>query len=532
MSKNIKIRELDGVADKRNKRRTAINTSSIGIGQTVYVQKSGEAASQMIQAYAGTRYDAAGNPIVHHGRSLAGISEYNVHPDYESSTLRQQAGFSAELIHEARENKGNIMDGAPYRTRTTDGLGRINDPKYDFYEVDADGNILEGTGTQMKFYGVTGDGHYKVIDKLAKDISWDRYATEILIPSDQYEGAVQYADQQARNFYQQAERLRVLGKTAEADKMETLAKRYEQAKTRIAKSDLTAQEALEARVNPERFTASEVFNDSVSAGWHGAKCSMMIAGAITLTQNAVAVIRGDKDLGDAVLDTAGTTARAGAVGFTVGSVGTTVKALMHTSKNELIRHLGTTSAPAMLVTGVLDIAGCLTSFAKGEINSQELFERLGERGTCYIGSGIGASIGGTVGLLAGPAGAVVGGVIGGIASYAVCSALYNSALGVLKDAKIADERRSYLESLCAEASRNMAIYRQILTEYGTRELHKQSEAFVRFFAQIDNSIAAKDIDNFYRSFDALEDTFGLHTQFQSFAEFDDFMRDKSARLVL
>ncbi len=61
----------------------------------------------------------------------------------------------------------------------TDDIGRVNDPLYDTVIIDCDGNIVEGSGTQLKFVGAAEkdpSGKYtakRVVDylKIVKEIS-------------------------------------------------------------------------------------------------------------------------------------------------------------------------------------------------------------------------------------------------------------------------------------------------------------------------------------------------------------------------
>ena len=156
-----------------------INTTTIGVIQKELNQIYGEATSQIVQAYKGIRVDKFGDEIIHKGRSLKEINNYKINPKYESQNIKQQSGFSAELIEEARQNKEAILSGDKIRTRTTDGVGKTNDTQYDHIKIDENGNIIENTGTQMKFLKVSitknGEKKYDVIDKLANNKEWNRY---------------------------------------------------------------------------------------------------------------------------------------------------------------------------------------------------------------------------------------------------------------------------------------------------------------------------------------------------------------------
>lgn len=506
-------------------------TTAIGIGQTVHVLRSGEAASQIIQAYTGKVYDSVGNEIITKKRSLDTISKYKINPDYAENNYKQQAGFSAEQIEEARRNKEAILSGSATRTRTSDDIGKVNDQVNDLVLVDSNGNIISGSGTQVKFYGIDTNGRYKVVDNLANNEDWDRYES-VLIPKDQYEGALEYADKMIEKHQKNADILMQRGKIDQANKERYKADRYKKAKSRLKQSKVTSDEAMQARKNPKEFVAKETAGDCISAGMQSMKYAAIIGGVIAIAQNTVAVLNDEKDLEDAALDAINTTADSAFSGFFVGTAATALKTCMHVSKNEIVRRLGTTSAPTAIITGMIDVTKSVTSFARGEIDSLELFEQLGEKGVCSIASGIGAGIGGSIGSIVGPAGTIVGGIVGGMVSYAVSSAIYKSAISIINDARYARNQRIEIEMLCNQAVESMHIYRDILDRYSKQRTKEIQLSFDMFFTNMDKCAGISSIDDAFKEFNSLDNAFGFLTKFKTFKEFDDFMLDKDSVLAL
>lgn len=496
------------------------------------VQRNGEAASQIGQAYIGRRFDSKGNEIIYHGRNLKQISEYKVNPEYHDQNIKQQSGFSAELINEARKNEEAIKSGSDFRVRTTDGVGRTNDTQYDLISITQDGKEIPSESVQMKFLGVTKDGKYNVIERIVKDSSWDRYDTVIEIPSDQYDGAVKYALDQAEKLKVQAEKLNELGKTEQALKINEQAQKYENSVKRIRKSKLTAQEAIEARVDPLKFTVKETARSCINGGIEMMSASALVAGAVSIAGNTISVFKGDKDPEIAAAAVAKDIVTAGASGFVVGTASTGIKAAMHTAGNEVIRKIGTTNAPIMIVTGVIDISKSLKRFACGEIDTLELFNELGQKGVCAVSSSVGLSIGTVGGAIISKMGAAIGGVVGGMAGYAVAAALYDSVVNVLKEEKISSDRRKYLDELSAETQRQMSEYREMIRIQGDIRLKEYQFCFDRFFNDIDQAIISKDPDDSISAFCRLNSDLGIKSEFNSFKELDDFMSDDKSVLVL
>lgn len=241
---------------KKATKNNPINTVTVGYGQSDIVQTHGEAASQIIQAYKGKRYDRLGNKLMHKGRSLAKISSYKINPDYVDINIKQQAGFSAELLEESTRNHDAILRGSNIRRRTTDGIGKTNDTKYDLIDIDQDGNI--SNPSQMKFLGINSKGQYSIIEKLANNKSWDRYDQPIDIPKDQYDAARKYAEEQAEKYAHQADQLRAQGNLEKASSCDERAERYRNAGKRIRACSVTEEDALLARTNPKKYVAQAI----------------------------------------------------------------------------------------------------------------------------------------------------------------------------------------------------------------------------------------------------------------------------------
>ena len=85
-------------------------------------------------------------------------------PNNPEISIKQQAGFSAEVKTQARESAEKIIAGEEKRiTRTDDmtkqsdgrghAIGGKNEQLYDIAEVDVNGIYVEGTGRQLKFVG-------------------------------------------------------------------------------------------------------------------------------------------------------------------------------------------------------------------------------------------------------------------------------------------------------------------------------------------------------------------------------------------
>lgn len=509
---------------KKKEKNSLVNNITVGYGQSEIVQRHGEASSQILQAYTGRRYDSAGNDLNHQGRSLKQISKYKAdNPKYAEQNMKQQSGFAAELLEESKRNQEAILNRSDVRSRTTDGIGRTNDTQYDLVDVDKNGNI--SNPSQMKFLGVDKKGRYNVIEKLAKDQSWDRYDHPIDVPKDQYAAAKKYANQEADKLLEQAKALREQGKIDLALEKEELAKRYRNAGKRIRPSNVTEKEALEARKHLKKYMAKEVVSNAHRAGKEAATGAMLVSGCVSLGQSICGVCTGDMTVEEAAETVVVTTAKAGVTAYTVGSVGSTIKSFMHTSKSEVIRKLGNTGLPTAIVTSTIEIGSVIKAYANGEVTEGEAFARLGKSGVGSLASSWGAAVG-TV-LCPG-----IGTIVGSMVGYMISSAIYDTCLQVFVEADLAYENYIRTKELC-EAARESMRQQRIKFEAFTEEFLKNREnTFRKSIGLLMTSIEEVENDEFLEALEMIANEFGRELQFKSLNEFDEFMSSQDTTLII
>lgn len=507
----------------KNEKRKKLSTEEIGAINNDIIQKHGEGASQILQALKGERYDSLGNDIGHRGRSLEEISNYKINDKYRETNIKQQSGFSAELIKESRDNSEAIKNGNKIRTRTTDGIGETNNQKHDHYKIDEFGNITEGS--QMKFYSSPEDLIKKLSDK-----KWSKYAdSPIDVPTEQVEEIKRIAREKAEKLRTQAEMAKSKGDTFLYEKKLDEAKALENIEKNVRDSGVTREEAVEARVSPNKFVAKEVLKESHVAGKSAAKGAVILSGAISFGQNAYLVMNGEKELDEACCDVAKDVALAGGTAYIIAGTGTVLKGFMHSSGKEILRRVGTTNAPALIVTGTLEIAKSLKKYAVGEINETELLEELGKKGTGMIAASYGATVGGIIGTAILPGvGTTVGAIVGSMVGYSVSNLIYDECLNVLKRRDISMERRRIIEEISVEAIKKLEIYRKILIEENNMVLNERDLIIENISVSIKNS----NLDMLTESINRLGKSFKKNLQFQNFEEFDDVMNDENINIIL
>ena len=402
--------------EKKQKEKNIVNSGIAG-GAAETVQRYGSAVKEHVVAYSGK--DNENNITLN--RSLKSISKQKVNPEYKSQNLKQQAGFSAEVKETANSNAESIINGKTSRKIRSDDLGKVNDPLYDHFELDASGNIISGSGSQMKFVGSDAKEALKKLTskKFEKYIDND---VKIEVPSDYYQDILTEADNKITDLQKQLDKQIDLGNTNKAKNIQKKIDDCKKLKKNLKKSSVSNDEAMEARLNPELSTAKSITNVSHRAGIDTAKNSTLIGGSVSIVQNLVAVVKGDVEVEDAAKNVAYDTGTAAVTGYATGFAGSFIKGTMQNASSNTVQTLSKTNLPATVVAVGISAFKTMKRYFGGEISGLECFEELGEQGTGMVSSSLFAAIGNSI------PGLVAGGLIGGMLGYAVASASYRTLM--------------------------------------------------------------------------------------------------------
>ncbi|GHV84022.1 hypothetical protein AGMMS50212_13620 [Spirochaetia bacterium] len=510
---------------------TLTNVGLAGAASEV-VQRFGSANKEFLVGYGGV--DNESGQVLSKG--LKSISQSKVNPDYVDNNIHQQAGFSAEVESNSRKNAEKIINKENTRnTRTDDiekqkyGKGEIggkNDQLYDHVELDANGNPIEGSATQLKFVGKGGN------DTLSKLMSnkYDKYFDNdvpIEIPSDYYDSVREAAAKKADEVQKQIDRL----KENKAANKEIIVEKEKQLKKlndikdgkSIRKNNVSSKEAEFARLHPELSTAKDIVGISHRAGLDAAKSGAVIAGSISIVRNIVAVVKGDKKPDEAALAVIKDTGTGTVISYTTAFAGSAIKGVMQNATNATIRTLSKTNLPGIIVTATLETGKTLGKYFKGEIDGVECLTELGEKGTGMVASAMFA----TIGQIAIPI-PVVGGMIGGMVGYALSSACYQKLVSALNDAKTAREDRIRIEAECTQAIEMIREYRAEMEQFISSYMVDYINTFHTAFDDMKNALAIGNIDGFISGTNTITCKLGGKPQFNTFSEFNSLMESSES----
>ncbi|HAH18908.1 MAG TPA: hypothetical protein DCL29_07885 [Eubacterium sp.] len=366
---------------------------------------------------------------------LKKIGEWRVNKNYKTQIIRAKAGYAAEVISTTKENILNEYSGNGLKTYRADDLPELfkkNDPYVDKVRVDVKGNIVERI--QTKFVGKNGKECFnklnsKKFEKYFKDGKVDK----LEVPKDYFKDVKSAITEETEKLEKQLDRVTREGSTEVQEQLQSKIDKLKKMDEMIEQSNTTAREAIQAAKHPKIYAAKEFAKRSASDGVRQAGMAMMITGAISTVDNVQKVMDGSLDVEDAVINIGKDTGTAGAAGFGIGFISTSVSGLMVNSGNELIRSVGKAGGgclPAAIVSYGIEVHESVVDFAKGEIDKVEFADSLAEGASKTAGG----FIGGSIGSVAGPAGTVAGAMVGakvGEVSYEAQKAIIGTTVDIV-----------------------------------------------------------------------------------------------------
>lgn len=497
MEQKIKNSSVEKV--KENNNSNIADAVALGANAEM-LNRYSEAGKQFKVAYDGI--DNETGKKLHQG--LKSISQSKINPDYVDQNINQQAGYSAEVLDTAKKNSQNIKNGSSERASRTDDLGRVNDTKADQVILDEFGNVKKGSEVQMKFLK---DSETFVNKVRGKDYSNHYPDGKYSVPADQY-------DSIKAGLREEIAKLEKQELTPEKQKQLDYLKKVEK---NLKKSEVSKTEAIDVRINPEKVTIKEIAKVSHEAGVNAAKIGAGVGGGISLISNTFAVIKGEKDVEEAIADTAIDSAKAGVTSYATGFANTGLASVMKNSSQEIVRSIGKSNAPAYIIQTAITTVKSLARLCKGEINTNEFFQEIGKNGTMLMVSAQGAIIGQV--LIPIP---VVGALVGGLVSTLLGSVIYDYTIGM----KVLNEE---IDAFSQQLSNEIMLLKEYQKRLMSLDLDKFKGETGKYNAVGEEISQEHSMDDFNRMLKLTYNYLGIPCPWGE-GSLDEFMQNKSGVL--
>ncbi|WP_318433083.1 hypothetical protein [Photobacterium leiognathi] len=302
----------------------------------------------------------------------------------------------------------------------------------------------------------------------------------------------------------------------------------------IASTGTQYKEAFDA-TNPDladkianQYKLDSALIDIHKSGMKAGKIGACVSGGLTALTESYSVIKGEKELSKAVIDTAISSAKGYATGYAVTALS---KGITHTTSHFLgetiSKSLTRSNAHVAIAAGVVNSAKSITSYINGEIEFENLSNEISHTAITSTSS----FYYGAAGQMLIPI-PVVGALVGSSVGYLVGNLIYQSGLLALGDDNIlvneAKERRRQIEQLCLQVIPQIQEHRRQLEIQITQnnELRKQGIDFG--FNLIQNAIESTDPEIFILGLNKIGEQFGIILPYQDFDKFDHIMKSNEA----
>lgn len=410
--------------------------------------------SMVAQQTIATMIERFGRATAEHYGSHAGLSKiagHKINPQYRDQNYQQQSGFSAEIKQAARTNAESIIARDGGRVMRTDDLGHVNHPVADIVAVNPETGLPDlnpdGTfanGAQMKV-------HAKVqkYRKLFGE-NFEKYkSVDLLIPPDQFDAVMADWGNQIDALAAQRDELAGRGNAELAAQKQKQIDNIEDARRRARKSEVSTADSMEARKAPTKSVARDVLDVSHRAGMEAARQGAMIGGTFSLARNAYQVARDGKAIGTAAVDVVVDTGTAAAGAYAVGASSTALAGAMQTAGSQLVRNLGKSNAPAVIVQSAAMLGKTFYRVVNGDLPASALASHISREGVLLATSMTGSNLGAMVGTVVMPGiGTLVGGLVGGMVATMLSGSLYAELQRSAQSVALSNWQRQQTEAMC------------------------------------------------------------------------------------
>lgn len=285
------------------------------------------------------------------------------------------------------------------------------------------------------------------------------------------------------------------------------------------KDDKTAGRAINGQLAKD--TVENIVNTGHKAGTSGA----VNAGKMTLTMsgimNIVDVVKGEKDVGEAIGDIVVDTGKAAATGYVMSS-GLTVVSHTLSKSSSFIQALTQSNIPGTVITAVAATGDTLKRYASGEITTQECLLELGDKGLSTITTGYSMAVGQA--LIPIP---VVGAAVGALVGSVMTSKYYGELMNTLKIKELEHQERLRIIDECEQATAQARAFREELESYLEAYFKDYQDCFDDALSEIQYGYQTGDAESMVSGANRITQKLGGQVRYKTMGEFKSFLYGKN-----
>lgn len=279
----------------------------------------------------------------------------------------------------------------------------------------------------------------------------------------------------------------------------------EDARKKAVETGDRAQRNLDRELT--EFKEKNVVTAGHESGVDSAKNAAGVTAVVSLASNTTAVIKGEKEVGQAVVDVVVDTGSAAAKGYITGAGITVLTNTLKESSSQFIKTLARSNVIGEVVVVVMATGKSLVRYTNNEITLHEMAEEIAVTGVEMIASAIGFACGG-----------MLGSVVAGMVASAAC----NMVMSLAYEEKTYKHRVSVRSRIEEEALQEIQHQRNHLAELIDKEFGGWDENFENGFQMMLQSAGENNFAGFADGLDQIMSVFHSKTAFHDIEEVEEF----------
>lgn len=239
--------------------------------------------------------------------------------------------------------------------------------------------------------------------------------------------------------------------------------------------------------------------------------------------NLYLVANGEKEFSEAAKDMGRLTSGVAISGGATQILTTGANNMLRNSSKEALQKLADSNQITQIITVALILKDSVVKYVNGEIDGEEFFNEVGEKGVGLLSGAIGSIIGQA--LIPIP---IVGAFIGSVVISTACTAIYRE-YSSLNEHK---EKLKKVDIITSQALSEMERQRNVLKSMVGEKYEQWDKQFNLGFEQINKAMLNNDVSSISDGLNNILAVFNKSINFKTYEEFDEFFMDDNSVLKL
>lgn len=286
---------------------------------------------------------------------------------------------------------------------------------------------------------------------------------------------------------------------------------------KISSGGTSYDEAIEAAKNPQDYIKNLELREFTNEIKTSAINTAIIGGAVSLLKNGINIYNDKQTLNEAIKEITKDTFKSGVRGGATGGIAACIRIGAKKLGNGKVDTLLSSSTYAVtLASAMLDVGVAVYSYANGDINENELKDKMAEVGvktisTVYISQAAQVALG------------VAPGSFVPIAAYTLSYYIYTSCKAVLENARLKEEESKKIVDLYNESIISLQEQRFIMENAIQEKLNTNQKMFNNLVKALDIGIEKNNLDSCIEILQEFSMNYGKQLKLANFEDFEDFM---------